>query len=99
MMTSASLTPEPSFPGSAWERTPARLCLAPPRPGNLSSGRGGREAEPREPRSQAEPGNEVTLLTSRLHNAHVLAAERLQERPGAVGVELRVRRLDRQQEP
>jgi hypothetical protein len=47
-------------PGSAWDPTAARLCLA-NRQGNAE--RHMREAEPRTAaRSQAEPGNEAFLL-------------------------------------
>src|SRR6516165_8397738 len=56
----------PSFPGSAWERTAARLCLAahprakedPVEPAALQRGRASRAV-----RSQAEPGNEGDPLS------------------------------------
>src|ERR1041385_775987 len=52
-----------SFPGSAWERKSGRLCLPLWAAGGRDDAQGYYgEAEPRDVRSQAEPGNEEDQL-------------------------------------
>src|SRR5258708_2018080 len=56
-----------SFPGSAWERTPASLCLPSPR-GEMT-----RRRSLKARRSQEDPGNEETFFGRGVMNRYLYA--------------------------
>ena len=94
-----------SFPGSAWERVPSRLCLVLARSALMPTAWRGRASKA--VRSQAEPGNEVRATRGRVDHTYPRTRTRLspsapgrgrRPRPlGVCGVPLRrARRLPRE---